>query len=334
MGAELNTLENDLHAWELVPREDWMNVLPSSWAFRIKHFPDGLVKKFTSWFCVCGDLQKEDIDYFETWSPVFQWAMVRMMMILASSQHLVTAQSNVTAAFFHTEFAPNKHIYVHQPAAFHRGHNLVLKLKWSVYGLKQAPCYFFTFLKDHLESKDLGLKQSARDPCLFIGHDVVVVVYADDILFFIKDDNKIQHVIDTLKDRGIAICREGTAEGFLGVDIEHSTSQAGCPHITFRQKGLTACIITALALDSSLSMRLSTPDEVGPLPKDVYGVLASGNIDYPAVVGMLLYLSSHSCSDIAFAVQQVAQYTSKPTHWHELALVHIGHYLKGTKDEG
>ncbi|KAL7474269.1 hypothetical protein ACHAW6_000249, partial [Cyclotella cf. meneghiniana] len=81
---------------------------------------------------------------------------------------------------------------------------------------------------------------------------------------------------------------------------------AGRPQITFRQKGLTARIITALGLDSSLSMRFSTPAEVGPLPKDIHGVMASGNVNYPAVIGMLLYLCGHSCPDIAFAVHQVA----------------------------
>ncbi|KAL7478951.1 hypothetical protein ACHAW6_004704 [Cyclotella cf. meneghiniana] len=52
------------------------------------------------------------------------------------------------------------------------------------------------------------------------------------------------------------------------------------------------------------------------------------------VVGMLLYLCGHSCPDIAFTIHQVARYTFKPTHWHELALSCIGHYLKGAKDEG
>jgi hypothetical protein len=144
----------------------------------------------------------------------------------------------------------------------------------------------------------------------------------------------IQSVIDGLKRKGIAIRREGTAEGFLGVDIERSESKEGKQQIIFRQKGLTSRIITALGLDSSLSTRLSTPAEVGPLPKDVNGTPAAGNFNYSAVVGMLLYLSGHSRPDIAFAVHQVARYTFKPTRRHELALVRIGRYLKGTKDEG
>lgn len=68
-------------------------------------------------------------------------------------------------------------------------------------------------------------------------------------------------------------------------------------------------------------------------PRISNGVPASGNMDYPAVVCMLLYLCSNSCQDIAFAVHQVARYTFRPTCHHELALVWIGQYLNGTKDE-
>ena len=256
------------------------------------------------------------------------------MMVLAANRKLVTAQADITAAFVHAELGQDEHIYVHQPAGFRRGENMVLKLKKSVYGLRQAPRYFFNHLKERLESKDIGLKQSSRDPCLFVGSKVIVVVYVDDILFFAKEDGMIRRVIDGLKRKGIAIRREGTAEGFLGVDIERSESKEGKQQIIFRQKGLTSRIITALGLDSSLSTRLSTPAEVGPLPKDVNGTPAAGNFNYAAVVGMLLYLSGHSRPDIAFAVHQVARYTFKPTRRHELALVRIGRYLKGTKDEG
>ncbi|KAL7474263.1 hypothetical protein ACHAW6_000243 [Cyclotella cf. meneghiniana] len=81
-------------------------------------------------------------------------------------------------------------------------------------------------------------------------------------------------------------------------------------------------------------MRLSTPTKVRPLPKDINGVPASGNINNPTVVGMLLYLCSHSFRDITFAIDQVSRYTFMPICHHELALVQIGHYHKGTKDEG
>jgi hypothetical protein len=284
------------------------------------------VKKFKARFCVRGDQQKEGIDFFETWSPVVQWTTVRSMMILAANQELVTA------AFVHAELKPGEDIYVRQPAGFKRGEGLVLKLKRSVYGLRQAPRYFFKYLTDRMEN--IGLVQSKKDPCLFVGSNVIAVVYVNDILFFAKKQAVIDGVIDSLKKSGVAIRKEGTAEGFLGVDISHSTNKAGQPTITLLQTGLTKRIVEALGLNSSLSTKISTPAETSPLPKDALGEPAAGNINYPAVIGMLLYLSGHSRPDIAFAVHQCARYTFKPTRRHKQALVRIGRYLKGTMDKG
>jgi hypothetical protein len=119
------------------------NVLPSTWAFKIKRYPDGRVKKFKACFCAHGDHQQEGIDYFETWAPVVQWSTVRIVMILGLKLKLILVQCNITAAFIYGRVTED--IYVHQPRGFHRGKgNEVLKLKHTLYGLKQAPRYFFT----------------------------------------------------------------------------------------------------------------------------------------------------------------------------------------------
>jgi hypothetical protein len=144
-----------------------------------------------------------------------------------------------------------------------------------------------------------------------VGNDLIAVVYVDDILFFARDDSRIEQTIELLKTKGVAIRREGTAEGFLGVDIERSVTNSGRQQIRMIQKGLTQRVITALGLDSNLSTSISTPAEASPLPKDVNGEPEAGNINYAATVGMLLYLSGHSRPDIAFAVHQCARYTFK-----------------------
>jgi hypothetical protein len=66
MEVELNTLEKRKHSWEVVLREPWMNVLPTTWAFKCKRFPDSTVRKLKARFCVRGDRQKEGVDYFDT----------------------------------------------------------------------------------------------------------------------------------------------------------------------------------------------------------------------------------------------------------------------------
>jgi hypothetical protein len=100
-----------------------------------------------------------------------------------------------------------------------------------------------------------------------------------------------------------------------------------------KQTGLIKHIIEALGLDDGAKEKF-TPSESKPLVKDVNGDLASGAFSYSSVVGMLLYLSGHTCPDITFAVNCCARYMFCPKHSHELALKRIGRYLKQTPDRG
>jgi hypothetical protein len=128
-----------------------------------------------------GDRQVEGVDYFETWALVVQWTTVHTMMILAANQSLCTAQANITAAFVHALLDENEEIYVDQPQGYMHSKpgEYILKLNHSVFGIKQAPCNFFNFLRDHFEK--LEMRQLEHDPCLFIGTKVTAIVYVDDI---------------------------------------------------------------------------------------------------------------------------------------------------------
>jgi hypothetical protein len=55
---------------------------------------------------------------------------------------------------------------------------------------------------------------------------------------------------------------------------------------------------------------------------------------YASAVGMLLYLSTNTGSDIAFAVSQVARFTSNPKQSHATAVKMIFRYLQGTRLHG
>ncbi len=61
----------------------------------------------------------------------------------------------------------------------------------------------------------------------------------------LKEQYPIDDLIDALKREEVALHKEGTAEGYLGVDIKHDSNQ-----ITLQQKGLTQRVIEALGLDS------------------------------------------------------------------------------------
>jgi hypothetical protein len=140
MYINLVTLVHEFGCWDYVPQTPTMKILPSTWAFKIKHYPDGRIKKFKAQFCARGERQTEGVDYFKTWAPVVQWSTVRIVMILAIKLNLISIQCDITAAFIHGRVPPTETIYVHQPRGFNRGNgDEVLRLKQTLYGLKQSP---------------------------------------------------------------------------------------------------------------------------------------------------------------------------------------------------
>ena len=58
MELEIVTLEA-LGAWEVLEYdlETMLNVIQSTWAFKCKRFPNGLIKKSKARFCAQGDMQ-------------------------------------------------------------------------------------------------------------------------------------------------------------------------------------------------------------------------------------------------------------------------------------
>ena len=75
MLLEITTLMK-MGCWNIVDRTADMHVIASTWAFKIKRYPSGLVRKLKARFCVRGDQQIEGIDVFETYAPVVSWTTI------------------------------------------------------------------------------------------------------------------------------------------------------------------------------------------------------------------------------------------------------------------
>ena len=212
MELELDTLLGK-NAWAEVDRSTDMNVLPSTWAFKCKRFPDGLVRKLKARFCVRGDCQIDGIDVFDTYAPVVSWTTVRLLLILSVVLKLKTKQVDYTAAFVQAELDESEQVYVEMPKGFKK-QGKVLKLNRALYGLRQSPRTWFEHLKEKLMSTAVGFQQSPNDPCLFYTKDVLCVVYVDDCLFFSPSDEAIESTFDRMRESGLDFNIEEDVAGF------------------------------------------------------------------------------------------------------------------------
>ena len=320
--------------WTIVRRSSLpkgTNVLPGTWVFRIKRYPDGRFRKTKARFCVRGDKQVEGVDYFDKYAPVVSWSTVRLLLCLSISNGWSTRQVDFSNAFVQAKL--NEDVYISLPSMFHgpngEGNDeIALKLNRSLYGLVQAPLYWYNHLKDSLGK--IGFKPSALDSCLFYGHGMVILVYVDDCLFFGPDQAKIDEIIRRLEnEQNLSLTvEEEDAYAFLGVDVRPN-HQGG---FTMTQEGLTRKVLKTVGMEDY--NRKATPAGTAPLGSDGKGDPFAEKWNYASVIGMLLYLSSNSRPDIQFAVHQCARFTHHPMNSHADAVKRICRYLKGTMDKG
>ena len=111
----------------------------SKWIFKRKLKPDRSIDKNKARLVAKGYRPKEELDYFDTYSPVTRIIFIRMLIAIAVLHNLDIHQMNVKTTFLNGEL--NEEIYMEQPEGFivkcqeHKMCNLVK----SLYGLKQAP---------------------------------------------------------------------------------------------------------------------------------------------------------------------------------------------------
>ena len=339
MHQEIEQLES-FGAWKIVPRskaiKDNCRILSSTWVFKRKRFPDGTVKKLKARICVRGDQQVKDVDYFDTFSPVVQWSTIRLMFILSIVLNLKTIQVDYTLAFVQAPAAPGT--YMEMPQLF-EVNGMILELKRNLYGQCESPRKFYEFLRKGLMER--GLEPSPHDHSLFMSEKVSVVTYVDDCIFFARDEKIIKELIASLrkppdKYKGkwneFILNEEEDYAGFLGIDISPCSDDKNT--LELLQVGLIDRIVNALNLQDSPIKSNITPTTASPLGKDEEGPPRKFSWNYASLIGMLLYLSSNSRPDIAFAVHQAARFTHCARHSHEKAIIKIAEYLRSTKNKG
>ena len=300
-------------------------IIPSQWVFRIKRSPDGEIRKFKGRIVLRGDLQEYE---GETYSPVASWSAIRLMIIMCLRLQWITICIDFSSAFVQSPLPKSEPVWMHSPRGFacSKGTNYVLKLDKSLYGHKVAPLLWFNFVTTAF--KELGLVQSEHDACLWYGKNLILVQYVDDCGIGAPDMKTINAFIEKLRKKGFKLTQEGSFAEFLGIKFERTKDES----FKLTQKGLITKILQATEMEDC------NPNSL-PAPRDALGSDKNGepyheSWNYRAVVGMLLYLSTNTRPDIAFAVSQIARHSADPKKSHASAVKSLLRYLKKTLNHG
>jgi histone deacetylase 1/2 len=207
--------------------------------------------------------------------------------------------------------------------------NHICKLDKSSYGLKQAPCAWFS----HLSTKliQLGFIASKADVSLFIFNrdhiHLYMLIYVDDIIIISSSSSATDKLLQQLQE-DFAVKDLGSLHYFLGIEVSHQSDGlvlAQCKYIG------------DLLARTNMTASKGVPTPMLPTKKlSLDGGELHSSEDatrYRSVVGALQYLLL-TRSDLSFCVNRVCQYMASPTTVHWAAVKRILRYLHATYDLG
>ena len=329
---------NDMGTWEVV-RPDWTKKpIKSKWVFKIKYTPTGEIEKYKARLVVRGDSQRAGLDYGEVFSPVAHNTICRMLLSMACACDYEIDLVDVCQAFLNAPL--EEEIYM-QPAEgvtelLGVPPDSWLRLKRNLYGLKQAPRNWCLTFIDWM-TKEQGFSKASIDDCLYYKewiHEgekvfILLLMYVDDNIIISNNRTVLNKFKQDMHDK-FKIVDKGPIQTYLGVQIERDRVNGT---LKMHQEGYLNEVLAAMSIKKDNPLTYATP-----LPVGVNLVKNEGEpyeIDlYRSAIGSLIYLSTWTRVDIAYAVSALAAHMANPSREHHVALKHVLHYLHGTRDKG
>jgi hypothetical protein len=321
MKEELKSInEND--TWESADLPINRKSIGSKWVYKIKRDENGNIVQYKARLVAKGFTQKFGSDYDEVFAPVARAATLRTLLSYAGKNNYIVKQFDVKTAFLNGNL--QEEIYLRPPPGFETG-NKVMRLKKSLYGLKQAAKVWNDTLNSELNK--IGFRQCETDKCLFVLSEqnnlCYLLVHVDDFLLASASEaliSKCSHRIG----KSFQIKELGEIKHYLGIDVLRD----GKGNFLISQTPYIEKIIQSAGLCDAHTSKY--PIDPGYF-KTVDEKYLSNNHEYRKLIGMLLYLTVHSRPDISASVAILSQKIEKPSVTDLNEVKRIVRYLSGTK---
>jgi hypothetical protein len=211
--------------WEVVPMEEMkrkgLKPISARWVYKIKRNSDHSVARYKARLVARGFLQKQGIDFNETFASVARMKTLRVLCALAISHKLKITQIDFDNAFLNGIL--EEEIYMSFPPGYPGPPGNIIKLIKSIYGLKQACRTWQCALVDAL--KECDFEPFLSEPCVFKHSKslFLISVHVDDMLLVTADEKARSSFLKKLKTK-FRLKDLGPLSYYLGFEAEISPS--------------------------------------------------------------------------------------------------------------
>jgi hypothetical protein len=321
---EINKLQA-LGTWEYQDLPIGKKAVGCKWVFTIKYTPTGVIDRYKARLVAQGFTQIPGDDFLETFSPTIRSESLRTLLAIATIEGLEIRQLDVVSAYPRSEL--HAEVYMRPPEALDAPKGKVLRLRRSLYGLKQSGREWYIEACKGL--KNLGFYPCHGEPSVFTTNDrsLIIGLYVDDMLILGADIRAVKETVKAISKRW-EIKDLGDVSQILGLQVNRDREKG---ILTLSQRPYVEALIKEYGLEDAKPITTPISDRNALTKGRTDEILADQN-QYQRAIGSLMWISRGSRFDIQFVVGQLSQHCNSPTVRHWNAVIRVIRYLKGTID--
>ena len=228
------------------------------WVFRFKFDLTGKIIRHKARLVVRGFSQRQGIDYTETFAPVAKYTTIRALLALAAAADWEIHQMDVKTAFLYGDL--DEQVFMEVPEGIDADGNTVCEVRKSLYGLKQAPRIWYQKLDAFLTSKNLRLVRSDADHSLYVGKDLIIAVYVDDLKIMASNIELMRQVKESLS-KEFEMTDLGEISHYLGIQIIRDrqnrtihVNQTAYIDKILKKFGMENCVAVSTPMDPKVAL--------------------------------------------------------------------------------
>jgi len=268
-----------------------------------------------------GNTQIYGDSYWETFAPVMDYSSLRILLALSVQEGLYISQMDCSNAYIQGD--ADCEIYLRPPPGFVKrdaeGRPMALKLKKSIYGLKQSGHIWHRTLVEHLLS--MGYRQLITDKCVLMKtwvdkdgkpQKTLLGMYVDDLIVCSSDPEAKDDVLRGLRERFEV--KDETEDGcgwILNMRFDVSQNR---DRLTLTQTAAIEALVRKFGLDKDNTLEKYEIPMIPSIKMQPHKgePVSRESFDYRSAVGSCLYLALSTRPDIAYTVMCLSRHTRDP----------------------
>lgn len=319
------------------------NLMRCHMVFTIKRLEDGRIDKFKCRLVANGSTQRWGVDFDRVFSTVAKITTLRLMLAVCAARNYNLSSIDIRQAYLQATL--NEDLFMIMPPSLPEynsdGFKLVVKLRKSLYGLKQAGREWSQLLTRALLT--WGMIQSAIDPCLFTyssGDSILwVVVWVDDCVICDNDPNLRSKFVHDISEV-FPVEDKGELSWILHVHVQRDRKSR---RLSMSQELYVKDLLSKYGglldgltrrFDSPCDASLQFSSEQCPNYDSVeYAQMGAHRKDYMSLIGAYLWLANVTRPELSYIAGQLSRFVSNPSMLHYRAALRVLLYLKSTQSQ-